>query len=206
VTNPDEILNLLRARRSVRRFRPEPVGRATLEKLVEAACWAPSAGNWQDWQFTVVTAAEVRRRMAEAVRERWKAVIDAIRGEGYAEGMERYASAFAMFPEAPAVVIVSARAASHVQRHMFGAEADATAGGFASAAMAAQNLMLAAHALGLTSCCLTGALVARPKLAELAGLGRRQEIVCLVAVGRPEGPLPAGPARKAVAEVARFLE
>jgi nitroreductase len=206
VSSSDELLNLLRARRSVRRFRPEPVERALLEKLVEAACWAPSAGNRQDWLFTVVTSAEVRGRMAEAVREQWKAIIDANRAQGYAEGMERYAAAYAMFPEAPAVVIVSARVTSHVQRHMFGDEAEATAGGFASGAMAAGNLMLAAPALGLASCCMTGALVARARLAELAGLGRKQEIVCLVAVGCADGAVPAAPARKPVAEIARFVE
>lgn len=206
MSDPHDILDLLRARRSVRRFRPEPVERALLERLVEAAAWAPSAGNRQDWFFTVVTSPEVRRRMAEAVRERWKAIIDANRAQGFAEGMERYAAAYAMFPEAPAVVIVSARVTSHVQRHMFGDQAEATAGGFASGAMAAQNLMLAAEALGLAGCCMTGALVARPAIAELAGLGRKQEIVCLVAVGRADGPPPAAPARKPVAEIARFVE
>ena len=202
----DELLDLLRARRSVRSFKPDPVDRALLERLVEAAAWAPSAGNRQDWLFTVVTSADARRRMAEAVKDQWKAIIDANRAQGYAEGMERYAAAYAMFPEAPAVVFVSVRVTTHVQRHMFGDQADVTAGGFASGAMAAQNLMLAAGALGLASCCMTGALVARPRLAELAGLGRKQEIVCLVAVGHPAGPLPPAPPRKPPAEIARFVE
>ena len=206
MSSADELLELLRARRSVRRFRPEPVERALLERLVEAAGWAPSAGNRQDWLFTVVTSAEVKRRMAEAVKEKWKAIIDANREQGYAEGMERYAAAYAMFPEAPAVVVVAVRAPGLVMRHMYGAETDVTFGGFASGAMAAQNLMLAARALGLGSCCMTGALVARPKIAELAGLGRRYEVVCLVAVGHADGPAPEAPARKPLGEIARFLE
>ncbi|HOX07741.1 MAG TPA: nitroreductase family protein [Planctomycetota bacterium] len=206
MSSSDELLNLLRTRRSVRRFRPEPVERALLEKLVEAACWAPSAGNRQDWLFTVVTSPEVRGRMAEAVREKWRAVIDANRSQGYAEGMERYVQAYAMFPEAPAVVIVSARVPGLVQQKMYGDETHVTFGGFCSGAMAAQNLMLAAEPLGLATCCMTGALVAQPKLAELAGLGRKQEIVCLVAVGRAAGDVAAAPARKPVAEIARFIE
>jgi nitroreductase len=123
--------------------------------------------------------------------------------------MERYVQAYAMFPEAPAVVIVSVRAPGQVQRKMYGEETDATFGGLASGAMAAQNLMLAAEALGLATCCMTGALVARSKLAEIAGLGRKQEIVCLVAVGRADGNAPAPPAappRKPLGEIARFLE
>jgi nitroreductase len=203
--NTEGFFELIRARRSVRRFRPEPPDRAAIERLIEAASWAPTAGNRQDWLFTVVTSPSLLRQMAEAVKARWAAIIAADRQRGYAEGMERYAAAYAMFPAAPAVVIVSARATSHVQRHMFGEEADVTAGGLATAAMAAQNMMLAAHALGLSSCCMTGALVARGEIARLAGLARKQEIACLVALGRPEGEPPAAPPRKPVAEIGRFL-
>jgi nitroreductase len=202
----DELLELIRARRSVRRFRPEPPDRATLERLIEIATWAPTAGNRQDWLFTVVTAPALLGQMAEAVKSRWAAIIEANRTRGYAEGMERYAAAYAMFPTAPAVVIVSARATTHVQRHMFGEEADVTAGGAATAAMAAQTMMLAAQALGLSSCCMTGALVARAEIAKLAGLPRKQEIACLVALGQPDGDPPPAPARKALAEIAKFLE
>lgn len=207
MTNAEGFFELIRARRSVRRFRPEPPDRATLERLIEAASWAPTAGNRQDWLFTAVTAPELLRQMAGAVKARWAAIIEADRARGYAEGMERYAAAYAMFPSSPAVVIVSARATTHVQRHMFGEEdADVTAGGLATASMAAQNMMLAAHALGWGSCCMTGALVARAEIARLAGLSRKQEIACLVALGRPEGEPPAAPPRKPVAEIGRFLE
>jgi nitroreductase len=205
VNSADGLLGLLRARRSVRRFKPDQVDRAVLERLVEAAAWAPSAGNRQDWLFTVVTSAQVRARMAEAVRERWREIIEANRSQGYAEGLESYAAAYAMFPEAPAVAVVSVRVTSLVQKRMFGTEAGATAGGVASAAMAAQNLMLAACAQGLASCCMTGALVAGPKIAELAGLGRKQEIVCLVALGWP-AEVPPAPPRKPLEEIARFVE
>ena len=52
----------LRSRRSIRTFREKPVERATLEKLLEIACSAPSAKNSQPWHWTVVeSAAEVRR-------------------------------------------------------------------------------------------------------------------------------------------------
>jgi len=52
----------LRSRRSIRTFKKKPVERATLEKLLEIACSAPSAKNNQPWHWTVVeSAAEVRR-------------------------------------------------------------------------------------------------------------------------------------------------
>ena len=53
-------------RRSIRKFTADAVGRGRLEKLLEAARWAPSAGNLQPWVFVVVTAAEVREALAAA--------------------------------------------------------------------------------------------------------------------------------------------
>ena len=52
----------LRSRRSIRAFREKPVERAKLEKLIEMACYAPSAKNHQPWHWAVVESpAEVRR-------------------------------------------------------------------------------------------------------------------------------------------------
>src|SRR5512137_1132041 len=49
-----ELADVIRARRSVRRFKPDPVPREVLEKILELAQWAPSAMNRQDWRFLVI--------------------------------------------------------------------------------------------------------------------------------------------------------
>ncbi|HUT35537.1 MAG TPA: nitroreductase family protein [Planctomycetota bacterium] len=199
------LLSLLRERRSVRRFRDEPVPRALIERLIEAASWAPSASNRQDWRFTVVTSAERKQEMADAVRRRWDAIVAANRDCGLIEEVERYVASFARFAQAPALIVVSARAPDSFQQHLLGEAATATVGSAASAAMAAQNLMLAAHALGLATCCMTGALAARDELRPLVGLGRRDELVCLITLGVP-AETPPPPHRRPVAENARFTE
>ena len=71
---------LMRGRRTVRRFRDEPIDEETLRGLIEAAAWAPSAGNRQDWFFTVVTAPELKARMARAVKQKWDAIVEAHSG------------------------------------------------------------------------------------------------------------------------------
>ena len=200
----EELMALMRARRSIRRFRSDPVPGESLCKLIEAASWAPSAGNRQDWVFTVVTSPEVRRRMADAVRKRWQEIIAANRDRAGIEEVEAYSSGFADFADAPVVTVVSARRVNEAQRAMLGDDAHAVVGSAASAAMAAQNLMLAAHALSLGSCCMTGALAAREELSRIAGIGRRHEIVCLIALGYP-AEAPCAPSRKDVAEIVRFV-
>jgi nitroreductase len=70
--------------------------------------------------------------------------------------------------------------------------------------MAAQNLMLAAHAHGLGSCCLTGPLAAHTELEELLNVGRKRALVCLIAVGYP-AETPVAPPRKPIENVMRIL-
>jgi nitroreductase len=66
----DTLLTLIRSRRSIRRYRPDPVPRETIERLLEAAMWAPSAHNRQPWRVAVITPLETRRRLATAMGDR----------------------------------------------------------------------------------------------------------------------------------------
>lgn len=190
----------MRERRSVRVFKDEPVDEAILSRLVEMASWAPSAGNRQDWFFSVVTSPTRKAEMGQAVRTRWDEIIAANHDLGIIDEVKRYATIFDSFAQAPAVIAVSARKPDALQRHMLGDAADATVGSATSAAMAAQNLMLAAHALGLGSCCMTGALAARDDLARLIDLSGKHEIICLIALGIPAN-IPSAPERKPTSEI-----
>jgi len=55
---------LIRSRRSCRAYRSDPVPRDYLERMLEAARWAPSACNRQPWRFAVVTRSETRAAIA----------------------------------------------------------------------------------------------------------------------------------------------
>ncbi len=61
-----ETLEVIWARRSVRKYRREPVASADLERILEAGRLAPSAGNRQPCHFIVVTDPEQRRAVAQA--------------------------------------------------------------------------------------------------------------------------------------------
>jgi nitroreductase len=62
----DVLLDIVKRRRSVRRFLPLPVSRDLIEKIIEVARLSPSAANSQPWEFVVVTDAEVKRLIARA--------------------------------------------------------------------------------------------------------------------------------------------
>ena len=65
--NYDSLLELVRSRRSVRRFRPDPVPKETVEKILEVSRYAPSAGNAQPWEFVVVEDSATKKSISKNI-------------------------------------------------------------------------------------------------------------------------------------------
>jgi nitroreductase len=62
------MLETIRTRRSIRRFKPDPIDDETVERILEMGTWAPSGLNNQPWKFVVVRADQVRRELARQTR------------------------------------------------------------------------------------------------------------------------------------------
>ena len=67
----NSFLELVKKRRSVRRFKPDPVPDEDIEKIIDAARWAPSGFNTQPWEFVVVREKELKDKIIDAVEEHW---------------------------------------------------------------------------------------------------------------------------------------
>ncbi|WP_374688144.1 nitroreductase family protein [Promineifilum sp.] len=177
-----EILTLIRDRRSIRRYEARPVPRETIHQLLTAATWAPSAHNRQPWRFVVIETDETKRRLAAAMGERLRRDLTA---DGVpAEAIERDAArSYARITGAPLLILVCLTLADmdiypdeRRQRH----ESTMAAQG---AAMAGQNLLLAAHALGLGACWLCAPLFCADAV---------RETLALPADWQPQGVITAG--------------
>lgn len=206
--NYEELLDLVATRRSVRSFTDEPVDDATVLRLVEAARWAPSAGNRQPWRVVAVRDHSLILRMGEAVRQR----TDEVRGD-LRSGAERtvgaYLEAFSHFVGAPLVLAFIHRGGVDMleasrKGQGGGRGLDPEAGALASTAAAIQNLLLAAHALGLGACWMTGPLLAEKELGELLEAPRGWRVTALVPVGHPAA-IPDPPPRRPAERFLRFL-
>lgn len=120
-----DIFQAITGRRSVRAFKPDPVSEEILVKILEAAQWAPSAGNMQARDFIVVEDQDTKVKLAEAS---W--------GQYF-------------IAEAPVVVVVCANLERSAQRY---GERGRALYAVLDAAAAVENLLLAAYALGLGTC------------------------------------------------------
>src|SRR5574341_11324 len=64
-----DLHNFLRTRRSIRRFKPDPVPDSVIQNILSTATYAPSAHNRQPWRFVVVTDLSVKTKLAEAMAQ-----------------------------------------------------------------------------------------------------------------------------------------
>lgn len=207
---------LCAARRSVRQFAPEPVPEEVLLQALECARWAPSDTNQQPWRFWVVIDPRTIARMAEAVEGKLSAWQERAEREGRPEVARklrvfgRYATVFA---RAPAVVVMAAepyrsRFTEEIFRPLLSPQEMAELEreeAIKSVSLAAQNFLLAIHALGYGACAMTGpTILAGEELARLLDIPRPLFPALLIAAGKPS-QIPAGPGRKPLEEVVRWV-
>lgn len=200
----DLLLDLIRSRRSIRRFSSHAVTREDIARLLEAARWAPSNHNRQPWRFLVMDDQHQIERLAEAVRQALPAKLKSLpaAAASYASELTHYAT---FFSNAPVLLVVLHKQPASVSAPLLAGlpNPELISGEPLSAAMAVQNLLLAAQALGLGTCVLTGPLLAGDALAGRLDLPAGHELTCLVALGRPaESPPP--PRRKTVEQIVEF--
>lgn len=62
-----DILEVIKTRRSIRKYELEPISEDEINSILEAGRWAPSAGNSQPWKFIVIRSKDVRENIAEAL-------------------------------------------------------------------------------------------------------------------------------------------
>jgi nitroreductase len=202
---PDDLTRLLRERRSIRRFRDEPVPEALVETILEAARWAPTAGNRQAFRLIGVVAPEVIAAMGDAVREAVAALIPGVRAE-LRDGARAYLDNFSLFAGAPVVIAPIYRAGPDLLASLTGAaETPASADdAIASVSAVTTYLLLAAHAAGLGACWMTGPRVAAPALRAILAVPAGWAIAGLIPLGVP-AEQPAAPPRRPLRELVRWI-
>lgn len=194
------LLALLRGRRSIRRFRAEALDAGTLDRLMEAARWAPSVSNRQPFRFVVVERPETRVRMARLVREAVADSLVRLPDEERAVAAA-YAEDFSRFEQAP-LVLAAYHRASNALADRVGLSQSAEVGVVSSVAAAIMSLLLAAHALGLGACWMTGPLIAARALEALLEIPAGWQLSALIPIGVPD-EAPPPPPRRTSAQLVR---
>jgi len=172
-------------RRSIRRYRPDPIPREMLDRVLTAAIWAPSAHNRQPWRFVVITRPEVKEALAEAMARPWREDMlrDGIPPEEMAARIQR---SHDRLTQPPALILGCLTMADMDAYPDPERQQPERTMAIQSLALALGNLMLAAHHEGLGSCWMCGPLFAPEEVSEALNLPADWEPQALISLGWPD--------------------
>ena len=209
----EDLLEMVRTTRAIRRFTDEPVTDDELWAILDAAQSAPSGGNVQPWQFLVLTEPAVKTQVADVygrAYDRYErtllASLPPFRSEADEASFLRSMRASRHLAEhmatAPAIVCVLMPAGLDLTLHDDEGPLD-IGHPCASVYPAVQNLLIAARSFGIGGTLTTVARVLHDDLRAAAGIPDRYDLAALVPLGRPKGSFSA-PRRRPVATVTHW--
>jgi nitroreductase len=172
-----EFFKVINERRSIRKFKPEPINKEDILKILHAANWAPSALDLQPWEFLVVSGDKKNMmgskygKIVDDYTKDWDEAPD----KAFMPRNEfiQFANVYGGAP----VVIVVLTEAHHDPKYQKAF--------LESASAAMENMLLAAAALGLGSCWMTGPLDDEKYLRRLLSISDDREIVAVSPIGYP---------------------
>jgi len=169
-----DIFEVFKARRSIRSFTKEDVSEEDLMKILEAARWAPSAGNIQPWEFVVIRRPEIKREIARAALNQ------------------------TFIEEAPVVIVVCAD--GNRSGWVYGSRG-VNLYCIQDTAAAIENMLLAACALGLGACWV-GAFN-EERVREILRIPRGMRPVAIIPLGHP-AERPSPPHKRPLKEIVHY--
>ncbi len=148
---PTDLLKLIQARRSLRRYRPQPVPREWVGQILESASWAPSAHNRQPWRFVIIDSAATKELLAASMGGRLRRDLSA---DKLPQAMidKDVSRSYHRITSAPLIIVVCMTLADMDVYADDRRNSHERTMAVQSAAMAGQNMMLMAASLGLGAC------------------------------------------------------
>ncbi len=169
-----EVFRAIKSRRSTRAYTGDEVSDETVKKLIDAARWAPSAGNIQPWEFVVVRDPVTKRRLSAAALDQ------------------------TFIEEAPVVIVVCADKNRSGWRY---GRRGVNLYCLQDTAAATQNMLLAAYALGLGACWI-GAF-REGEVERILKTPKAVRPVAIVPVGHP-AEKPSAPQKRSIGEITHY--
>jgi nitroreductase len=174
-----DVFEAIRKRRAVRRYRSDPVSREDILTILDAANQAPSALNRQQWEFLIVTGKKIPE-----MGESYRATLDEYLLHWEASPMrdfitrDEFIQFAGTYGGAPVVIVILTPADEIPNLRKANLE---------SASAALENLLLAATALGLGTCWMTGPLRDEKVSRRILAIPDDKEIVAITPLGYPQG-------------------
>ena len=183
------VTDAIKQRRSIRKYSSRPISPEILREIQEAAGWAPSAHNAQPWRFIVLTEESAKQALAESMADAWTA--DMAKDGVAVEAQKREAS-IERFTHAPVLVIACLTMEDmkvYPDERRQRSERDLA---MQSLGAAIQNMLLVAHAKGLSACWFSAPCFCKETVRKVLKIPEIVEPQALIALGyateKPQTP------------------
>jgi nicotinate-nucleotide--dimethylbenzimidazole phosphoribosyltransferase len=184
-----DVFEAIKGRRSIREYLPAPIPRRDIERILDAARYAPSAGNGQPWRFLILRGEENKAGLREVVNQRMGERIEKadLPEEKKDEHKAQYRQYIEKILAAPVLIFVFVDKSQHPDLVGY------------DGALAVQNMLLAAYALGYGSGYQT-TIFPEDLVREHFGVPDAYQFICAVPIGKAVTQ-PTSPKRKALEEL-----
>lgn len=205
-------------RRSIRRFKKDPIDTETILKILDAARMAPSGANLQPWYFIVIRDRKILEEMEKIIRNEMEKVPKFLKGtvKNREELLKQLRIQVTLnslfFVQAPVTIAVCVQEIENplmqclldsgmdsydVHKYMGFMEIQ-------SVSAAVQNLLLATHDLGYGACWMNVPFFAKDELEKILGVKSPWSLISLIPIGKPDHS-PMAPPRKSIEDISTFL-
>jgi len=209
-------LDFIYKRHSIRKFKNVDVPIEDIKELIQAATYAPSGKNMQNWHFVVIRNKEKISEIAYIVEKKNAELASAVKDEEIRNSFTKFLKYHTAFRDAPVLVLVFAGPYSSTGLDVLkdiGASNDEIhdllrpSAGIQNVSAAMENLLLAAANMGYGGCWMTGPNYASKEIQEYIGFNNEGfYLAALTPIGVPEESELKSPKRKPVEEVLTIIE
>jgi len=200
-----QILDTIHGRRSVRRYLQKRVPEELVERVLEAARWAPSPHGRQPWRFAVLRREESKERLASAMGEEWRANLE-MDGQSAEIVEKRLEGSRRRLLDAPVLVLICLYLEDLDAYPDAERQRGETTMAVQSLGAAAQNALLTAYDSGLDAGWMCAPLFCPERVVEALGLDPSLVPHALLTLGYADGDPPKRRSRKALDELVVYRD
>jgi len=207
---------MLKARRSIRKWKSDAVPEDLIVKAIEAAGWSPNSGGRQPYHCYVINNRAKIAEIAKAVQEVTDYLASLCKADTDRASVERWQKNSGFFADAPVLIAVSASIYQSIsdklqvenmddpkvceinRNRQIASSRVQTVGAFVD------HLLLALHTLGLGAVWMAGPTQAKTAVEKIINAGANEDFIALIPVGYPDEQ-PVAPSRKPITELVTFV-
>jgi len=197
-------------RKSIRKFKDDPVDHRDLEKILKCGLNAPSAKNMQNWHFVVIQSKDKISEIATIVKKKQKKILETTDAKALAKSFQSKTKFYTFFENAPVLVLIYASSyTSKTSKLLSGEDLEKynlTNPGLQNIGAAIENILLGASALGYGTCWMSGPNFAIKEIEAFVSLDQKDySLIAMIPIGVPTDEKHPSPKKKGIDEKVTFI-